>query len=403
MKKYLVLIAGFVIQVCLGSVYAWSVIGGGLRAELGLVSWQTELIYGLSIGTFALGTILTGRLVYRFGPRFMSLVSAGLFALAFSVAALSGGDFFLLLVGLGLILGAAIAFGYVCPLSTAVAWFPQHKGMVTGLAVMGFGGGSIISGKIMDMMADSGMTMLTILQILGPLAGIAIALGALFLSLPAKSSAKPGLVGPGGMGHGSAPRILAHGNTFFKTPIFWALAVSMFLATVGGLIVIGKITSLAAEYRLGEWGALALAILAIGNAGGRLLWGGLMDRLGSKAIFASFIIMSVGFVLLSAAEDSLALFMAGTFLTGLQFGASLVIFATFTEKYYGAGAIGRVYPYIFAAYGLAALIGPWLGGLFHDTIGSYPILLIVLSILPLLGLLVSWRGIRTIKRFAPHR
>jgi len=396
MKKYLVLAAGFVMQVCLGSVYAWSVIGAALRTELGLVSWQTELIYGLSIGTFALGTILTGKMVYRFGPRTMALASGGLFALAFSVAALSGGNFYLLLLGMGFTMGAAISFGYVCPLSTAVAWFPHHKGMVTGLAVMGFGGGSLLSGSLIGAMSGGGLPILSILRILGPLAGIAIAISALFLSLPDRR------LGLSGTKPGSTPRILPHEKKFFKTAVFWSLALSMFLGTIGGLIVIGKITSMASEYDLGAYGPLSLAILAAGNAAGRLLWGSLMDRLGSKAIFISFGLMSLGFVLLTMAHGSLGLFLAGTALTGLQFGGSLVIFATFTEKYYGPGAIGRVYPYIFAFYGLAALTGPWIGGILHDTMGSYEVLVMALAGLPLLGLAVSFRGIRTIKRFAPH-
>lgn len=397
MKKYLVLLAGFVIQVCLGSVYAWSVIGAGFRTELGLLSWQTELIYGLSIGTFAFGTMFTGNMVYRFGPRLMSLVSGGLFALAFTIGAMSGGNFFLLLLGMGLTMGAAISFGYVCPLSTAVAWFPQHKGLVTGLAVMGFGGGSMISGALINALSGSGLSMLAILQILGPLAGLAIVISALFLTLPEQR------LGLSGTRPGTTPRILPHEKQFYRTPVFWALALSMFLGTIGGLIVIGKITSIAQEYKLGVYGPLSLAVLASGNALGRLLWGSLMDRLGSRAIFISFGLMSAGFMLLTLANGSLPIFLAGTLLTGLQFGASLVIFATFTEKYYGAGAIGRVYPYVFAFYGLAALTGPWLGGILHDTVGSYEVLLMMLACLPLLGLLVSRGGIRTIKSFAQNR
>ncbi len=142
MKRILVLGAGILMQICLGTIYAWSFFGLQLRETYGLGSAHTEFIYGLGIGVFAFGTIITGRLVYRIGPRSMSLISAVLFALAFGGASLTGSSYPGLLITLSPVLGLAIAFGYVCPLSTAVGWFPHHKGMVTGLAVMGFGGGA---------------------------------------------------------------------------------------------------------------------------------------------------------------------------------------------------------------------------------------------------------------------
>lgn len=387
-KPYLILAAGVLVQLCLGSVYAWSVIGSGLRTDLGLTSSQTELIYGLSIGVFALGTTVTGRLVYRFGPRLMTLVSGLLFALSFWGASQSGGNPLLLTLTLGVVMGLGIAFGYVCPLTVSVAWFPAHKGLVTGLAVMGFGGGAVVSAAVIRFLYESGTPMLSILWPVGLVGGGAILLSALVLEFPPSQETAS---------KGHAPRIHEHRTSFWKTGVFWALAGAMFLGTVGGLIVIGKITSIGKEYGQEALVGLALALLPLGNASGRLLWGALLDRLGTKAIPLSFGFMALGFFLLAFSPQQPFFYPLGALLTGLQFGASLVLYAAFSERYYGIGAIGRVYPYIFVFYGLAALLGPWTGGVIHDALGSYTALLFGLTVMALGGMVLTLTTLRSRK------
>lgn len=372
MKKYLVLTAGIFMQLCLGSIYAWSAIGEALSLEYTLASWQTQLIYGTAIGLFAFGTIITGRLLRKHGPAKLTLISALLFVTAFTGAAFSGGSFILLFIFLGVILGAAMAMGYVVPLSTATAWFPDKKGTVTGLAVMGFGGGAIISGNVIEALLAGGMGILDILLPIGIVYGIILFLASLVQSYPDAAAQDTG-------------KHKHPIHAMFASKTFWVMAISMFLATAGGLIVIGKVTGIAHDYGLAQYGTLALSLLAAGNAGGRLLWGFLADILKKKTILLSFLVMIVGFVLLMFSNGNPVLFLAGVLLTGLQFGASLVVFAAFTEKHFGDGAISRVYPFIFSFYGMAALVGPFAGGLAYDAFQSFTILLSIMTVLAVLG------------------
>lgn len=392
MKRILVLGAGIIMQICLGTIYAWSFFGLQLRETYGLGSAHTEFIYGLGIGVFAFGTIITGRLVYRIGPRSMSLISAVLFALAFGGASLTGSSYPGLLITLGPVLGLAIAFGYVCPLSTAVGWFPHHKGMVTGLAVMGFGGGAFLSTSLSKALASNGYTISDIFRFIAIIGSLTIGFAALFLQrAPQENHSNSSKTSD------PVPRILSHQKPFYRTTIFWALAGAMFLATIGGLIVIGVALNMANDYQLHTYSALTIGLLTLGNAGGRLLWGIIMDKLASRTLLVSFAVMICGFICLALGENQPLLFLTGIFVTGLQFGASLVIFATYTERYYGPGAIGRVYPWIFACYGVAALTGPWAGGIAHDLSGSYQQLMWTLSVLPLVAIaLVRW-GLRSTK------
>lgn len=379
MKKHLVLVAGIMTQLCLGSIYAWSAIGEALNLEYSLASWQTQLIYGTAIGIFAFGTIITGRLLKKIGPGKLTLFSAILFALSFTAASFSGGSFIILLLSLGLGLGAAMAMGYVVPLSTATAWFPKIKGTVTGLAVMGFGGGAIITGNIFKLFLEQGHGILSILLPFGLICGAVLFLSSTVQSFPEDAGQ-----------NGSRQHHPIH--AIFASKTFWIMAISMFLATAGGLIVIGKVTGIANDYGLSSYGLLALSLLAAGNAGGRLLWGFLADVLKKKTILLSFVVMIIGFVLLMFSNGNVFIFLTGVLLTGLQFGASLVVFAAFTEKHFGDGAIAKVYPFIFSFYGIAALIGPFAGGLAYDFMGSYTVLLSAMTVLAVLGFALNVPG-----------
>ncbi|WP_028973309.1 MFS transporter [Spirochaeta cellobiosiphila] len=380
MKRTMVLISGILMQIILGSVYAWSVVGKALRADYHLLSWQTELIYGIAIGVFACGTIITGRLLRVWGPKVLAIISAILFGLSFLLASFSQGHFIVLLLSLGILLGVGIAFGYVIPLSTAVAWFPHHKGLVTGLAVMGFGGGAIGASKFFNTLMAHNLNILQALLYFGILGAVILVIGSIFQAFP-PSEAKD-------IEKTSFELSLPKGR------LFWYLAISMFLASLGGLIVIGKVTSLADYYGYTAIATVALTLVTLGNATGRLLWGYLFDHLGAKSLLISTLLMTLGFLCLLASPISPVLFLIGVALTGLQFGATLVLFAAYSSRYFGIKAMAEVYPFIFAHYGIAAIIGPALGGLVYDILGSYTALMAGLTIIPVIGLVIYLGGIR---------
>ncbi len=355
MKKYAILFCSVAIQVFLGGVYAWSTLARPLRSDFSLTSFQTELIYGLSIATFALTMVFSGRWIARVGPRFLALASGMLYFAAFGIAALSGGDFLWLLLGLGLVMGSAIGLGYVVPLSTAVRWFPRHKGLVTGLAVFGFGGGSLLSSWLVQTLLDGGQSILGIFWILGVLGGVVIVLSALVMSFPA----------------GESPPRVRTDRQVLISPSFWLLALGMFCGTLGGLVVIGKAANMAAALGYAALGVVAVGILAAGNSLGRLFWGWLHDRWGRWTLPACLGLMTVSQLALALLASSAEVLLGFLFFVGLSFGGNLVLFAVKTEEFFGPGSISRVYPFIFLGYGTAAIVGPPLGGWMYDQSASY--------------------------------
>jgi OFA family oxalate/formate antiporter-like MFS transporter len=373
MKRYLVLIAGVITQMVLGSIYSWSQIATRLEAGHNLQAWQTQLLYGTAIGVFALGTLFSGPMVRKWGPKVLTFISSSLFVGGWILASISIDYFWVLFVAISIVVGLAISFGYVVPLSTSTAWFPRNKGTVTGLAVMGFGGGAILSSWVIQNLSDSGWAMAEIFLFMGVAGGILLLISAFLQNLPTDS-----------------PLLATTAKkrtdfSFLKTMPFWFLFVIMFLSSIGGLMVIGSVGSIAGENNLVQYSTWSVTVLALGNAIGRLGWGALMDKLKEKTITFSLLTMSLGFVMLLFNNGNPAIFLAAVFLCGTQFGAALVVYAAYSERYFGHGAIARVYPYIFLAYGIAAVFGPTLSGLIADVYSTYEPVLIGSIFLPLIA------------------
>lgn len=383
MKKYLVLAASVIMQMVLGGVYAWSAVGRALREAYGLSSVQSEILYGLAVGLFPVVMLVTGRLIKIWGPRTLSLISAALFTLTYLAAWQSGGDFLWLVATLGVGLGVAVGFGYVCPLTTAVKWFPENKGLVTGVAVFGFGGGAIISANVFNHFLGQGMPILELFLWYGLIGGGLVLLSALGMSVPETSPVRAGA-------HSPTPVRFVH------DPLYWKLAFGIFTGTLGGLVLIGKVTSLAGEFGFEVWGALYVSLLAAGNALGRLAWGALNDRLPKRIVSISLASVAASALFLLVARFHPVALGLGFFAVGFTFGGSLVLYAARTERSFGSSGLAEVYPFVFIWYGLAALIGPVVGGWLHDSLNDYGLVITVAGVLPLLGL-----GVWHLK--TPHR
>lgn len=366
--------AGIVVQVILGGIYAWSPLLYKLGETYGLSNSQGGFIFGLSIAIFTLTMITAGRILAVFGPQSTAGIGAVLFMGGYLLASFSQGIFGLLVFGLGVIAGAGIGFGYVCPLVVAMKWFPNHKGLVTGISVAGFGSGAILLSATANHFLNAGMDVLIFFRWWGIVAGSVLLIAAAFLTEPATRKTfqqKPA-------------RIAEVGSLQFMICV-----VGIFAGTFAGLLVNGNLTPIIAEsgvqaVRVSH----AVSLFAVGNVLGRIGWGILFDKFGYTCIPISLFTLSAACLLLSIPLPGW-LFLIGILCVGFFFGANFVIYAATIARCFGQVRFSILYPICFLAYGFAGFIAPGIGGYFADLTGSYLLSLSIAVIIMVLAGIVS--------------
>ena len=186
-----VVTASILIMLCAGAVYAWSIFVAPLKTEFGFSTVQTQLVYGLIIGIFTLAMLFVNKILRKYGPRVSAAIGAVLFFAGYMVASFSQGNLWMIILGMSLLSGIGMAFGYVTVLNNLVKWFPRHKGLATGLAVSGFGGGAILLSQIARPLLANGWDVMDIFRVVGIIYGVLFLAGSLVLSVPAWYQAKP--------------------------------------------------------------------------------------------------------------------------------------------------------------------------------------------------------------------
>jgi OFA family oxalate/formate antiporter-like MFS transporter len=350
MKRWLSLIASIVMQSCLGMVYAWSTFVPALEREHGMTHGRAGLIFGVCIASFTVSMIFGGIVQQKAGPRRTGMIGGALFLAGYLTGTLSGGSFTLMLTGFGLLAGAGIGFAYVCPLATGIKWFPNHKGLITGLAVAGFGLGSIFFAKAGQEMLTAGVPVLEILERIGWIVSLSVAGASLLLFTPS-----PAVNGTADTGARSLRSIL--GDHRFRV-LFW----QMFCGTFGGLLIIGNLKPIGiAEGLTAEAATKAVMLFALGNASGRILWGFWYDRFGSRMITACMLLLATGASMMMLSISPYWFYIA-TAITAIAFGGCFVLFAARVADEFGDSRISEIYPFVFLGYGIAGLAGPPAGG-----------------------------------------
>ncbi len=355
--KYVVLIASVLMQSCIGGLYAWSEFVPELTKAHGLSTAQTQSIFGSLIAVFTVSMDVAGRLMNRVGPRWIAVVGGFAFGGGYWIASQSGGGFGLLLLGVGIVTGIGTGFCYVCPLIMCAKWFPERIGLVTGLAVAGFGSGAIVLSNLGEFLFSRGMEVLDIFRSIGMLYGIVIVVAALTFHVPGRKTS------------GFPP---IEFDVIKRDRYFWGLALGMFAGTFAGLIVIGNLKPMLLSTGISHSTAtIAISTFAIGNTFGRISWGWATDRFGATVIPVSLTFLAVMVLLTWLFMGSPTGALVFSFMLGAGFGACFVVYAAQTASHFGENHLASIYPLVFLFYGLSGLIGPWINGWIYDHVQSY--------------------------------
>ena len=355
--------AAIFMQVLLGIIYSWSIFRSPLAQLHGWSNAQTIAPYRYSLLAFAAGMILAGFWQDRKGPRIVASVGGFLLGTGCFLAAFLGDTVSGLIFSYGIVAGVGVGFAYVTPIAMCIKWFPDRRGMIVGVAVMGFGVGPLLFGPLLEILLGSdasrlGETIPRTFLVLAAIFYIGVIGAAQFYRVP-----------PAGWKPAGWTPITARTGAVEMAPSqmvgtwqFYALWVVYFLGTSVGLTAIGEATPLLKE--MAKTNAMmtagtALGIMSIFNGLGRLGWGSVSDRLGRKSAMLGMCAVStlacVGF--LRTPTNFLPL-LTGLCLAAFAYGGYLALMPSLTADYFGSKNIGANYGLVFSAWGICGFLVP---------------------------------------------
>ncbi len=362
-KRWWIAVAAVVMQLCLGSVYAWSVYKKPLMTTHGWDEFPTQVTFMICIAVIGLSAAFGGILVDKKGPKLVATIGGILFGIGTIIAGLADqiGSIWLLYLGFGLIAGLGNGFGYVTPIATLIRWFPDKRGLVTGLAVMGFGLGAFFIGKIVPgMIAAIGVA--STFYILGIIFLVLVTGSAQFYKNPPQGWLPAGFKPPATAATSSFKL-----NEALSTPQWWMLAVMLFLNISAGLGLLSQLSPMAQDIlkqsmtdpvQLAAAGGLVLAITSIFNGLGRLFWASLSDKIGRRNVFIiMFVSQAILYILLPHISGIVLFTIIGCYLLAC-YGGGFATMPAFAADSFGPGNIGRIYGIMLIAWGLAGVFGP---------------------------------------------
>lgn len=352
-ERLIILFGAILMQICIGAIYSWTLFNEAFHAEF---QWEISdilITYSLTIFVFALTTIFSGRLLDKFGAKIIGTIGGILYG--GGVMLTSRADTLPeLYLFYGVIAGIGVGFVYVCPLTTCIKWFPNNKGLVTGIVIGAFGIGSLVFKGIIESSILSYGISDTFFR-LGIIYLVLSITGARLLKEP-KICKKTEAIK-------NRDKKIYTVRSMVKTSNFYLIWFSYFFACIGGLLIIGAAMEIGLElaHISPHQAAGSVAIIAIFNASGRLFWGMISDHIGSKkSAISMFIFTALALFILSFIPLSQALFYILIAVITFCFGGFLVIYPTITSEYFGITNLGRNYGVVYQAYGIAALCGPFL-------------------------------------------
>jgi len=366
MNRWRVVAGGVLMNLALGSLYAWSAFVLPLEQQFGWKRSDTSWVFTIAVLTFAATFILGGKLQDKRGPRPAAFIGAVLVSLGFFLTSLTNSLTFLFVV-FGVVVGAGNGFGYATPMPVASKWFPDKRGLVVGIMVGGYGASSAILGPLAtSLIASIGWRMT--FRVLG-VAFLVMGLMATWLMKNPPTGYRPA----GWTPPNAASRQDFTASEMLRTPQFYLLWVAYCLGTTAGLMTISQLVPFARSAGLSaSVAAFALTAGAFGNAGGRILSGWLSDTVGRLRTLRIMVLVSaVTMPLLFAFREDVTLFYILVAAVYWGYGTQLSVFASTTGDLYGTKNLGVNYGVLFTAWGAAGTLGPLVAGRVFDATKSY--------------------------------
>lgn len=374
-NRWLYLILGTFLLLLVGLVYAWSVISRPIAAEY--PDWsqgKLSVTFTLTMAGFCLGGLVGGRVAATLRVRYSLWISAALFVIGFYMAAAAAGTF-LLYLGFGIICGFASGFAYNALMGSVLKWFPDKQGLASGISLMGFGMGSFLIGKAYTAIVTAGMTWRTAFHGLGIVLAIGLVVGGWFIRRPtSEESAAIAGAQAGKAEHASVQDYTT--AQMLREPSFWLYFAWAVLLSAAAMALISQASGIVYEVEASlslDTVATIVGLISIANGVGRVLFGGLFDRLGyrrSMLLNNGMYLVSILITIGALCSRSLVVLIVAFVCFGLSYGGVTPTNSAYINLFYGQ----RYYPMNFSIINLNLLLssfGGTLAGMLYDWRGSY--------------------------------
>jgi OFA family oxalate/formate antiporter-like MFS transporter len=387
-----IVVAAVLVQLALGAVYAWSVFNKPLQGQFGWSKAQVVLPFEFVIGTIFVGSLIGGRIQDRRGPRPVALAGGVLYSIGVMLASLvsSHDQLWLLVLTYGVMGGIGLGAAYITPIAMLNKWFPDKRGLITGIAVAGFGFGAVITAPIAQRLLNGTDDKPNVFLPLGIAYLVAALLGASFFRNPPEGYRVPGFT------PASTGRAVAGTRTYtlaeaLRTPQWYLLTAVLTLNVTCGIGFISQASD-SAQAVAGATAATAatmVGVLGLFNGGGRIFWAWLSDRIGRMTAFMGMLgLQAVCFFVLPHAA-AFALFAVLAALVYLAYGGGFGTMPATAADFFGTPNVGAVYGAMIVAWSIGGVVGPLVTALLYEASGKhYTLPFTVLAIVALVSLVL---------------
>jgi MFS transporter, OFA family, oxalate/formate antiporter len=393
MNRWGIAAAGFLMQMALGAVYAWSVFRIPLSKQFHWSIADVTLTFTICIFVLGVAAFFGGLWLNKKGPRVVALTAGFLYGLGVFLASFSGDKLWWLYLSYGLIGGIGLGFGYIVPIAVLVKWFPDRRGLITGIAVAGFGAGALVTAPVATRLIQS-VGVLQTFAWLG-IAYLVVTMATGYFMQNPPDGWKPAGWTPSATQTAQRAAMDYTLGGALRTWQWWAMWLLLFLNTSAGISLISQESPMFQE--IAKASAIVAAgmvgIASIGNAVGRIFWASISDAITRRWTFVTMFLLQIGLFWILPGTSSVAVLTAVSFVILMCYGGGFGTMPAFAADYFGSKNVGPIYGLMITAWGCASAFGPLLIAHLRQATGSYTsglhIIAGVMAVSMLLPILVS--------------
>ncbi|MFC6765231.1 OFA family MFS transporter [Natrinema soli] len=401
-NRWLIAASAVAIHLSIGSIYAYSIYQIPLNETQGWSTSSVTLAFSIAIFVLGITAAFLGKYVEKYGPRKSGLAAGVLFGLGMvgSGVSIQLGSLPMFLATFGVLSGMGIGLGYISPIGTLVEWFPDRRGMATGLAVMGFGAGALLTGPLGNFLLQNyGVAMA--FYALGSLYFVLMVIGASYLAKPKDDWLPEGMQDEEDAHEKATSALLGLENLTAReartSPRFWMVWLIIFINVSAGIMLLAFASPMLQQIggATATTAAFITGYIGVFNGGGRIFWSTLSDYIGRTTTYLAFMIIQIAAFFVMPQLAGVWILASVIFLVITCYGGGFACLPAYLSDLFGTDEVSAIHGYALTAWSIAGVVGPQLASFVLESTGSYTNALYIMNVTLVVGLVtvlvLRWR------------